>query len=222
LPAPAFSSGQHKQTAETLDTPLLGVTCDHVVQGVLGTNALLYLGFDTMNGYSNVPAKVLFSDPTNDISVIGFADGTGDPDTLKRLSFSDDVLSLSQLDSSSNSVVVGRGVLTAGYPLKIGLSTSGNNPIVRFGMIAQDSNAGAFLIDGTFSRGNSGSLVQILSPDGKICIVGMLNSFLDDRAQVRDNNDNVVGNFAYNSGLSIAIKSSLIVSAVQAASSHLK
>jgi hypothetical protein len=77
-------------------------------------------------------------------------------------------------------------------------------------MVAQNAQPTTFLIDGTVSHGNSGSPVFSLeAKDSKF--LGMITSFRNDGIQLFDENKQLTANLPYNSGLSVAVKASVIL-----------
>jgi hypothetical protein len=106
--------------------------------------------------------------------------------------------------ASLNEIVDGQGVLIIGYPLGIGSEFTGNRPISRIGIVAQQPNnsSNTFIIDGVASHGNSGSPV-FNSQTGKI--LGMISSFPADFISAYDENKNLIVKLPYNSSLSICI-----------------
>ncbi len=199
---------------------VLGVTCKHVVEAAErlanspGFEKGLLIGMNTQEGYKRFPCNIVYQDPTNDVAIIA-------PQTELNA-----VLNINNLMIPSNnfddgsSLVLGRGVLIIGYPLMLGVEGDQNHPIVRFGMIAQNSGGNVFLIDGMASHGNSGSPVFALTPD-KQPLIGMITSFQSDKITLLDENGGVTAQLPYNSGLAGAVKASAILSAIKEASKKL-
>jgi S1-C subfamily serine protease len=200
---------------------VLGVTCNHVVDvaqhlsGSDGYRKELYVGVNTDAGYERCSFKVVYQDPTNDIAVIFPEKGTNASVNLQNLvipdSFYDD----------GGSLVLGRGTLTIGYPLKLGAEGDRNSPVVRFGMVAQNSGGNSFLIDGMASHGNSGSPVFSLGAEKQL-LIGMVNSFQSDQITLFDEHGGIAAALPYNSGLASAVKASVILDAVRVATKRIR
>jgi hypothetical protein len=86
-------------------------------------------------------------------------------------------------------------------------------------MIAQDSGKPNFLIDGIASHGNSGSPVfAIHVPDTRLA--GMVTSFHNDQITLLDEDGHITAALPYNSGLTSAVKSTVILNALREALKH--
>lgn len=185
---------------------ILGVTCNHVVNA-LKPNEQLFVGLDTSKiGYIRVPATPVVRDTTNDVAILNI-DLNANIDA-SRIGWQNMFFDTNSV-GNSNSIVDGRGVLIVGYPLGLGLNGNDNRPIVRFGMIAQDSGTDTFLIDGTASHGNSGSPVTILTPH-KIDLIGMVRAFASDTIVLYGEDGQLNATLPYNSGLTVAVKIGVI------------
>jgi S1-C subfamily serine protease len=199
-------SGFFSLTTDTnTNRVLVGVTCNHVIDAV-GTN-LLVIGFDSKDGYKRIKCNVLTKDTTNDIAIIMPDVGTNNI-TVAQIGFLDKVYDTNTFDDGS-SIVDGRGVLIVGYPLGLGLVGNENRPIVRFGMVAQNSEDRTFLIDGMASHGNSGSPVVTVTP--RTVLIGMVTSFKPDSITLFDPEGHLNAQLPYNSGLACAVKASVIL-----------
>jgi S1-C subfamily serine protease len=198
---------------------IMGITCKHVIDSAEKLNKKLenkeiYIGLDTDKGYQRWPAKILFTDPANDIAVLVTRQNVNEVANVQSLLIS------KELFDDGTSLVEGRGVLIIGYPLSLGIEDDKNHPVVRFGMIAQNTSKNTFLIDGVSSHGNSGSPVFTLR-FGKNRVSGMISSFESDNILLFDENQQVRAQLPYNSGLSRAIKLSLILEAINEAKKKL-
>jgi hypothetical protein len=193
---------------------VIGVTCNHVVEMSVKLDKPLYVGTDTRTGFHRSRCRLLYADPTNDIAVLNPMHGPGESSQIENLP-----IPLEVFDDGS-SLVEGKGVLTAGYPLSLGTEDDRNHPIVRFGMISQNPGKGVFLIDGTASHGNSGSPVMTLGSDYDR-LAGMVRSVVVDRINLYDENGLLSADFPYNAGLARAVRASLILDAVKQAEKKL-
>jgi hypothetical protein len=125
-----------------------------------------------------------------------------------------------EIFDNGSSLVEGKGVLIAGYPLALGTEEDRNHPIIRFGMIAQNAGGTVFLIDGTASHGNSGSPVITLGSDYPR-LAGMITSIVTDRITLYDEKGALTADLPYNAGLARAVRASLILNAVKKAEKKL-
>ncbi len=199
---------------ETSTTAVIGVTCAHVVETAAKLNKPLYTGINTETGFHRSRCRLLYVDPANDIAVLNPVHGVGENSKVENLP-----IPLEIFDDGS-SLVEGKGVLIAGYPLALGTEDDRNHPIVRFGMIAQNAGRSVFLIDGTASHGNSGSPVITLSyQDDRLA--GMITSIVTDRINLYDEKGALTADFPYNAGLARAVRASLILDAVKKAEQKL-
>ncbi len=114
-------------------TAVVGVTCHHVVETAAKLNKGIYTGINTAKGFHRSQCRVLYVDPQNDIAVINPIRGPGENGEIENLP-----IPLEIFDNGS-SLVEGKGVLIAGYPLALGTEEDRNHPIIRFGMIAQNA-----------------------------------------------------------------------------------
>ncbi|MGD1019976.1 MAG: serine protease [Verrucomicrobiia bacterium] len=207
-------SGFYVSGTRTAETAVIGVTCDHVVEAAAKLNKPLYAGINTATGFRRTPCRVLYVDAANDIAVLFPVHGAGENREIQNLP-----IPLEIFDDGS-SLVEGKGVLIAGYPLSLGTEDDRNHPIVRFGMIAQNTGRSVFLIDGTASHGNSGSPVVTLGYNDDR-LAGMITSIVMDRIALFDENGVLSAHFPYNAGLARAVRASLILDAVKQAEKKL-
>ena len=195
-------------------TAVVGVTCHHVVETAAKLNKGIYTGINTAKGFHRSQCRVLYVDPQNDIAVINPVRGPGENGEIENLP-----IPLEIFDNGS-SLVEGKGVLIAGYPLALGTEEDRNHPIIRFGMIAQNAGGTVFLIDGTASHGNSGSPVITLGSDYPR-LAGMITSIVTDRITLYDEKGALTADLPYNAGLARAVRASLILNAVKKAEKKL-
>lgn len=198
------------------NTAAFSITCKHVVDTAKKAKKELYVGLDTDKGYRRFAAKILYIDPENDIAILLAQIPL---DEAKVINFQNIKFPLDQFDDGT-SLVEGRGLLITGYPLSLGTEEDKNHPVVRFGMIAQNTGKSSFLIDGVASHGNSGSPVVTLKGT-KYRLSGMITSFAEDRITLFDENGQISASLPYNSGLARAVRASLILKAINEAKKKL-
>lgn len=198
----AFLAGQGVGAAK----PIVAVTCAHVVAklgpdrlavGVLTTNeTVAFLPVANVRAFVEFDAAVLglFNTP------IG---GT------EKIPLGNIMMAADRL-AGGNSVKEGRGLLVVGYPLQSGVevlpspngATITNVPIVRVAIVARRAIANRFLIDGTISPGNSGSMVFDLQEEK---VIGMVSGYRPDSIVLNDVEGRQVAALPYNSGLGVVV-----------------
>jgi S1-C subfamily serine protease len=189
---------------------ILGITCNHIIKWAAGSTNALYFGLDTTNGWGSAPLRVLYLDVPNDVAVFtvetpGIVGGIADGDSI---GLKNHYITRAIFDDGS-ALVLGRSLLIFGYPLHLGIDVRGNDhPIVSFGMVAQNGEPNKFLIDGMSNRGNSGSPVFSLGSTGKF--LGMTTSVVNALI-IRDSTNQLSADLPYNSGLTYAVKASVIL-----------
>ena len=198
------------------NTATFSITCKHFVYAAGKEKKELYVGFDTDKGYRRFPAKILYIDPENDIAILLAQIPL---DEAKAINFQNIKVPFDQFDDGT-SLVVGRGLLITGYPLTLGTEEDRNHPVIRFGMIAQNTGKSAFLIDGLASHENGGSPVGTLKGT-KYRLSGMITLFAGDRITLFDKNGQMSASLPYNSGLIRAVRASLILKAINEAKKKL-
>ncbi len=181
---------------------IVGITCTHVVKPLLEEKKEIYAGLNTSKGFERFKSRVVKEDENNDISVLVFAKRIE-----KKIKVENLVLDSKYLESSPN-FTEGRAVLIPGYPLGIGAMQNENNPVVRFGIIAQCSSETNFLIDGVANSGNSGSPVFDTK---ETKFIGMVTSYKTDFINLFNQKQELVAKLPYNSGLSSAVSSTVII-----------
>jgi len=194
---------------------LVGVTCDHVIAATLSalnaekTVKTVFLGVDVGTNYLRLPCQVIYRDKDADIAVLQPMGPLGMGNQIANSPVSYDMF-------DDDSVIQGRGILTIGYPLGLGMDQDQNHPLIRFGMIAQCAEKTNFIIDGIANHGNSGSPVfSIKYPNSRF--VGMITSFQTDQITLWDENGHVAAQLPYNSGLSRAVRAPQIMRAIDTA-----
>jgi hypothetical protein len=207
-------SGFFVRGTQTARAAVVGVTCQHVVAAAAKLNKVLYAGINTATGFHRSRCRVLYDDPGNDIAVLSPVHGPGENAEVENLPIPLDIF------DDGSSLVEGKGVLIAGYPLSLGTEDDRNHPIIRFGMIAQNPGKNVFLIDGTASHGNSGSPVITLGSD-EDRLAGMITSVVMDRITLFDEKGALTADLPYNAGLARAVRASLILDAVRQAEQKL-
>lgn len=181
---------------------LVGITCAHVVKPLLEGKKEIYVGLNTSKGFERFKSRVAKQNENNDISILTFEKRTEEKIRIENL-----VLDSKYLESSPN-FTEGRAILIPGYPLGIGAIQNENNPVIRFGIVAQCSSETNFLIDGVANPGNSGSPV-FDTKEKKF--IGMVTSYRNDFINLFNQKKELIAKLPYNSGLSSAVSSTVII-----------
>lgn len=185
---------------------VIGITCAHVVTPFLDKEKDLFVGLNTSKGFERFRGKVVMTDETNDISILVFEKRTEEQIRIENL-----VLDSKYLESIPN-FSEGRAILIPGYPLGIGARQNENNPVIRFGIVAQCSGKTNFLIDGVANPGNSGSPVFDIK---EMKFIGMVTSYETDFINLFNEKKQLIARLPYNSGLSSAVSTTVIVSLLE-------
>lgn len=178
------------------DNLIIGITCAHVIE----TQKDIFVGLNTSKGFKRFKGIVAKKD-SNDIAILVFEKGTEKNIILENLILDPNYL------AGEPKFAEGRAILILGYPLGIGAKYNQNNPVIRFGIVAQCSGDKTFLIDGVANPGNSGSPVFDTK---EIKFIGMITSYIPDSINLYDQNGRHIAQLPYNSGLSAAISSTTI------------
>lgn len=102
----------------------------------------------------------------------------------------------------------------------IGAKHNENNPVIRFGIVAQySSNDKTFLIDGVANLGNSGSPIFDTK---ETKFIGMVTSYKSDSINLFNQKHELVAKLPYNSGLSTAISSTVIANILEESEKEIK
>jgi hypothetical protein len=181
---------------------IVGITCAHVVKPFLEEKKKNYAGLSTNNGFERFKCRVAKQDENYDISILVFEKETEEKIIIENL-----VLDSKYLESSPN-FTEGRAILIPGYPLGIGATQNENNPVIRFGIVAQCSSKTNFLIDGVANPGNSGSPVFDTK---ETKFIGMVTSYKTDFINLFNQKQELIAKLPYNSGLSSAVSSTVII-----------
>ena len=178
----------------------MGITCKHVVISFVNAKKPFYAGFDTDKGYLRLECEISYMSNKYDVAILKFKKSkTQDQVKVKNL-----VFPATFIDTDNSSIVEGRGVVIAGYPLSLGIEDDKNNPVIRIGIIAQFTGKDYLLVDGLISPGNSGSPVYSLKHnEGKL--VGMVTSYINDNITLYNKSGNITAALPYNSGLARVI-----------------
>lgn len=188
---------------------IYAVTNFHVVKKIPKDFHSL-IGVNLKNGKVHFIANLVRADEANDIAILEITDEfytrfPVDPDSVHP---NQAAIGVSMFADSAD-FTEGEGVILVGFPLGLGSEILGNQPVSRIGIIAQAlSQSGTFLVDGTASRGNSGSAVLDLKT-GKL--LGMIRGFPNDYIEAFDEQNQIVARLPYNSGLTICISSFAIL-----------
>lgn len=185
---------------------VIGITCEHVVSPFLEEGKDIFVGLNTSKGFERFRGKVVMTDETNDIAILVFEKRTEEQIKIENL-----VLDSKYLESISH-FSEGRAVLIPGYPLGIGAKQNENNPVIRFGIVAQCSGRTNFLIDGVANPGNSGSPVFDIK---EMKFIGMVTSYATDFINLFNKKKQLIAKLPYNSGLSSAVSTTVIVSLLE-------
>jgi S1-C subfamily serine protease len=179
---------------------ILGITCAHVVAAAEEANKPLFIGLSTDKGYRRFKCKVAGKDPNTDVALL--MPLKEDPN--EKISLREERAFLVEGFGDVNSLIKGRGVITAGFPLSLGVEADKEYPVIRMGIVAQYTGRKTFLIDGAANPGNSGSPVfSVKFPEFQL--LGMITSYKSDSIDLFDNNHNLIAKIPYNSGLSQAV-----------------
>lgn len=177
---------------------LLGVTCAHVVKAAEEVNRPIFICHSTDKGYRRIKCEVLSKDTDTDVAILGFLKDPNEETTISETPFR------TKTFGDANSLVEGRSVIVAGFPLGLGVEVDKEYPVIRTGIVAQYTGRKIFLVDGIASHGNSGSPVVAVK-FGQNQLLGMITSFQPDGIELFDENHNRVAWIPYNSGLSQAV-----------------
>jgi S1-C subfamily serine protease len=187
---------------------VVGITCAHVVENKKD----IFVGLNTSKGFKRFRGRVARID-SNDIAVLVF-----EKDTEENIMIENLILDPNYL-SGEPKFAEGRAILIPGYPLGIGAKYNQNNPVIRFGIVAQCSGNKTFLIDGVANPGNSGSPVFDTK---EIKFIGMITSYIPDSINLYDQDGRHIAQLPYNSGLSMAISSTVITNVLKELEKEIK
>jgi hypothetical protein len=186
---------------------LFVATCFHVVSQLRKQNKPVVVGIATDQGFRISKCKAANLDQENDIAILIPQKKSQDTAVFSQLKNNIDDF------GSINDLVIGRGIVTPGFPLLLGYQEDTTSPTVRIGIIAQYIGNGHFLVDGVASHGQSGSPVYTVSFK-KRKLVGMITSHMTDRINLLDENGRVAASLPYNSGLARAVIIDLVKEAI--------
>lgn len=186
---------------------VLGITCEHVVRFANKNNKPILIGLNTSKGLERFKCIVVFTDQEQDIAILAPQKTTPSTDIeLKNLILDNKYL------AKGEEIVEGRGIIIPGYPLGLGIKHDENNPIIKFGIVAQYTGTDHFLVDGVANPGNSGSPVFDLRAEK---FIGMVQSYKTDFIELFDKEGQLTARLPYNSGLSSALSSSVILKVLE-------
>lgn len=187
------------------------LTCRHVVEYAQKLGRLV-VGLNTPHGEVLVRTTSARLDKTLDLAQLQLANRIIAPpvnwdSSAMQLVVAHLGIGLSMFAADSE-IVEGAGVLLIGFPLGLGVSKQADRPISRLGMVAQGVyELPVFLVDGTASKGNSGSPV-FLSSTKKL--VGMVYAQASDAISAYDEQGRVIASLPYNAGIATCIPASAI------------
>lgn len=170
----------------------------------------LRIGFNADNKKQYAYVKHIYLDSINDIAVFEVGSiysyrAVKADTTLKDIA--NYIVDKFQL---AKDIQEGTGVILIGYPLGLGAKYTGNKPVSRIGIVAQEPNlkTNTFLLDCLANHGNSGSPV-INAND--LRLMGMVTSFKIDIIDypITDTLNKI--DYQYNSGLTVCVTSDVIL-----------
>jgi S1-C subfamily serine protease len=173
------------------------VTNYHVVRGKEKGFSIL-IGFNASMKKQYYRVKQTYLDTINDIAVLKMGEPVSFINTKIDTTLTEPAwIGISMFESSVN-IKEGTGVIIIGYPLSLGAKYTGNRPVSRIGIIAQELNSetNTFLLDGMANQGNSGSPVF---NEQNLKLIGMVTATQQDRINLYDNNEVVRASLPYNS-----------------------
>lgn len=186
---------------------VLGITCEHVVRFTIKNNKPILIGLNTSKGLERFECIVVFNDQEQDIAILAPQNPIPSTDVeLKNLILDSKYL------AKGEEIAEGRGIIIPGYPLGLGIEHDENNPIIKFGIVAQYTGTDHFLVDGVANPGNSGSPVFDLRAEK---FIGMVQSYKTDFIELFDREGHLIAQLPYNSGLSSALSSSVILKVLE-------
>ena len=184
------------------------VTNNHVVKSI-GKDKILLVGFnaDKKKQYASVVKTI--TDEKYDIAVLKLGDFVAIKNSSIDTTLANPGIVSLSLFETSDKIIEGDGVIIIGYPLGLGSEFTGNKPISRIGIIAQEPNSktNTFLLDCIASHGNSGSPVFNEQTQK---LVGMITSFKPDFINLYDDNGILKASFPDNSGIAICVTAEMI------------
>ena len=186
---------------------VLGITCEHVIRLANKNNKPILIGLNTSKGLERFECIVIFIDQEQDIAILAPQNPTPSIDVeLMNLILDNKYL------AKGEEIVEGRGIIIPGYPLELGIKHDENNPIIKFGIVAQYTGTDHFIVDGVANPGNSGSPVFDLRAEK---FIGMVQSYKTDFIELFDKEGQLTARLPYNSGLSSALSSSVILKVLE-------
>ena len=186
---------------------VLGITCEHVIRPAIKNDKPILIGLNTSKGLERFECRVVFNDQEQDIAILAPQKPTSLTDVeLKNLILDNKYL------AKGEEIAEGRGIIIIGYPLGLGIEHDENNPIIKFGIVAQYTGADHFLVDGVANPGNSGSPVFDLRAEK---FIGMVQAYNTDFIELFDQKGQLTARLPYNSGLSSVLSSSVILKVLE-------
>ena len=195
------------------DNLVIGITCFHVVEPILKTKKEISVGLNTKDGFKRFKGKVIETDEDSDIAILVFEKKSEEKIKLENLILDSKYL------AENPKFTEGSAVLIPGYPLGIGAKHDQNNPVIRFGIVAQYSEENTFLIDGVANPGNSGSPVFDMK---EAKFIGMITSYKNDYINLFNQKGDLIAKLPCNSGLSSAVSSKVITKTLENLKTKLK
>jgi S1-C subfamily serine protease len=181
---------------------LAGITCAHVIESA--ANKPIFIGMSTNKGYKRFKCDVVSTDKDADVAII--IPQKKDPNEINLLNT---IAFTLETFEDANSLIEGRGVIIAGFPLGMGIELDKEYPVIRMGIVAQYTGRRTFFIDTFINPGNSGSPIVAVKFEQNN-LLGMITSYKADSIQLFDENHRPVAGLPYNSGLARAVTASEI------------
>lgn len=183
---------------------IYAVTAYHVIKDK-GKSVYVGYNFESRKQYSSI--EKIYLDTLNDIAVMKLGIAYRDEKIMSDTSLTNpSSIGISMFEKNVK-IKEGLGTIIVGYPTTLGAKYTGNKPLSRIGIVAQEPNSetNTFLIDGLVNHGNSGSPVF---NEHNQKLIGMVTSFKPDYIKSRDT---VVLRYPYNSGITFCVTAETIL-----------
>jgi S1-C subfamily serine protease len=183
------------------------VTNYHVIKG----QANLIIGLNASGKKQYFTFKEIYLDTIHDIAVLKFDKGYERTNSKIDTTLTDPASIGISMFENTNNIKEGTGAIIVGYPMTLGAKYTGNKPVSRIGIVAQEPNleTGTFLLDGLANHGNSGSPVF---NEQNQKLMGMVTSFRTDYIKSADT---LITRYLYNSGITICVTAETISKIIQ-------
>lgn len=188
---------------------IFAVTNYHVIAKI-PSGKLVFIGLNNDGRKKYYIVNGAIPDVKHDIAILDIGNEFSSKNNIKNdTTLNKPAVTGISMFAKTDEIIEGTGVVIIGYPLGMGSEYTGNRPISRVGIVAQQPNiaTGTFIIDGVASHGNSGSPV-INTQNGKL--LGMICAFPSDYISAYDENGNKIAELPYNSSLTICVTMDMI------------